>query len=1065
MFVKASGINKITLWAILALALVATPAVRASDGPVDYNRDILPMFAAKCYACHGPDEEHREADLRFDDRKATLELGAIVPGKPDESELIARIESDDPDLRMPPPQSNDTLSDEQKELFRRWISQGAEYDEHWAFVPPKRPPVPSVEDARWPRNPIDNFVLARLEAEGLSPTRKADRYALVRRVYLDLIGLPPTPEEADAFATNEDPAAYEKLVDQLLESPHYGERWARDWLDLARYADTNGYEKDRDRSVWPYRDWVIRALNADMPFDQFTIEQLAGDMLPGARTDQIIATGFHRNTMLNEEGGIDPLEYRFYAMVDRVATTGTVWLGLTTGCAQCHTHKYDPITHTDYYRFMALLDNADEPDLILKTPDVQQCREELELQIAELEAELPNQFPITGEEKPDEDPKAEPKAEPEAKPDARPDAKPEPESDAEPEAEPDEKPKAKPDVELSRQRFKVKFEEWLQKAQSEAVNWTVLRPVQFKSNLPKLERLDDHSILSSGDITKRDVFHLTFQIDEAALPVTALRLEVLPDDRLPAGGPGRAYYEGRKGDFFLSELSAKFGGAALEFVAASQSYGKLAFASNVDSVNANAENVHDGDGSTGWSTSQREGEPHQLVLNLSQPITQAGELQVEMLFERHYAASLGRFRFSTGAADTHITAKQMPVEMEKHLTAGADQWSDEDLARIKRHYSLSAPELAEARKPIDELREKLPTYPTTLVMQERPHDNPRPTHRHHRGEFLSPKEAVTPGIPDFLLTSTDGKNGPSDRLSLARWLVSRDNPLIGRVTVNRAWQAFFGTGLVKTSSDFGTQGDPPTHPELLDWLATEFVEQGWSLKKLHRLIVTSATYRQRSQFTPELLERDPHNALLARGPRQRVNAETVRDIMLRISGLLSPKLYGRSVYPPQPDSVSALAYGGASWPVSTGEDRYRRSLYTFSKRTAPFAAFTVFDAPTGETCIARRNRSNTPLQALTLLNDEMYLEMSRALAKRIMDRASSPKVRAGLLLRQLLTRPVEVEEIDAVVKYQRAQLARLENGELNAAEIAGNEEATPQQAAWAMAARALMNLDEVITKP
>ncbi len=537
-------------------------------------------------------------------------------------------------------------------------------------------------------------------------------------------------------------------------------------------------------------------------------------------------------------------------------------------------------------------------------------------------------------------------------------------------------------MEQRRKNFDVKFEKWLQKAQSEAVNWTNLRPVQLQSNLPKLERLDDHSILSSGDITKRDVFHLTFQIDEVALPVTAIRLEVLPDDRLPAGGPGRAYYEGRKGDFFLSELSAKFGGAAIEFVAASHSYGKLAFASNVDSVDANTENVYDGDGSTGWSTAEREGEPHQLVLNLSQPITQAGELQVEMLFERHYAASLGRFRFSTGAADAHIAAKQMPVELEKLLTVDAEQWSEEDFARIKRHYSLNAPELAEARKPIDELREKLPAYPTTLVMQERPHDNPRPTHRHHRGEFLSPKEPVTPGIPEFLLTTTDGKNGPSDRLSLARWLVSRENPLIGRVTVNRAWQAFFGTGLVPTSSDFGTQGDPPTHPELLDWLATEFVEQGWSLKKLHRLIVTSATYRQRSQFTPELLERDPHNALLARGPRQRVNAETVRDIMLRISGLLTPKLYGQSVYPPQPDSVSALAYGGASWPVSTGEDRYRRSLYTFSKRTAPFAAFTVFDAPTGETCIARRNRSNTPLQALTLLNDEMYLEMSRALAKR-----------------------------------------------------------------------------------
>jgi len=1016
------GMKRIEAGAILTVAFCVMGAVaQAADSPVDYNRDILPMFAAKCYACHGPDEEHREADLRFDDRKVTLELGAIVPGKPDESEFIARIETDDPDLRMPPPQANDTLNDEQKELFRRWISEGAQYEKHWAFVPPTRPPVPTVQDSNWPLNPIDHFVLARLEAEGLRPSRKADRYTLVRRVYLDLIGLPPTPKEADAFATSQDPAAYEMLVDRLLESPHYGERWARDWLDLARYADTNGYEKDRVRSIWPYRDWVIRVLNADMPFDQFTIEQLAGDMLPGATAEQIIATGFHRNTMLNEEGGIDPLEYRFYAMVDRVATTGTVWLGLTTGCAQCHTHKYDPITHTDYYRFMALLDNADEPDLILKTPDVQQRRDLLEMQIAELEEGLPDQFPSIDVEK--------------------------------------------PIAEQCQNHFDAKFGEWLAKAQSEVVNWTNLRPAELRTNLPKLELLDDSSIYSSGDITKRDVFNLTFKIDDTATPVTAIRLEVLPDDRLPAGGPGRAYYEGPKGDFFLSELSATFDGAAIEFVAASHSYGKLAFASNNDSVNANAENVLDGDGSTGWSTANREGEPHQLVLNLAQPITEAGELQIEMLFERHYAASLGRFRFSTGAADAHVAAKQLPVALEMLLEQEADCWSDKDWKRIKRHYSLNAPELAEARKPIDDLRKQLPTYPATMVMQERPHDNPRQTHRHHRGEYLSPKEQVSPGIPEFLSAVVTGRVGPSDRLSLARWLVSRENPLVGRVTVNRAWQAFFGTGLVRTSSDFGTQGDPPTHPELLDWLATEFVDRGWSLKKLHRLIVTSATYRQRGEFTPESLKRDPQNELLARGPRQRVNAETVRDIMLRASGLLAPKKYGRSVYPPQPDSVSALAYGNASWPTSIGEDRHRRALYTFSKRTAPFAAFTVFDAPTGETCVARRNRSNTPLQALTLLNDDMYLEMSRALANWAMAQTTSPEETASFLLRALLTRPASEAEIAAVVKYQQSQLLRLENGELNAGEISENEEATHQQAAWAMAARTLMNLDEVITKP
>jgi hypothetical protein len=998
----------------MLVLLVMAQGAAADEQPVDFNRDIRPLFAAKCFACHGPDEDHREADLRLDERETAVGSGAIEPGKPDQSDLMRRILSEDPDERMPP-QSNDSLSDAQKEIFQRWIKEGARYEPHWSFVPPQKPPIPQVEHADWPRNQIDYFVLARLEAAGLEPSAEADRFALVRRVYLDLIGLPPTPEEADAFVNDEDPQAYEKLVDKLLKSEHYGERWARQWLDLARYADTNGYEKDRERSIWPYRDWVIRALNDDMPFDQFTIEQLAGDMLPDATQEQIIATGFHRNTMLNEEGGIDPLEYRFYAMVDRVATTGTVWLGLSNGCAQCHTHKYDPITHSDYYRFMALLNNADEPDRLVKSPDIVERRRHLEDQIRLLEADLPNQFPpVDGDES----------------------------------------------IEQRRQQnLEAKFQAWLKSARDAAQDWQTLVPTSLESNLPRLEVLDDDSIFSSGDITKRDVFQLSFSLDASMLPITAIRLEVLPDERLPAGGPGRAYYEGRKGDFFLSELKASLDDTPIQFASASQSYGKI----SVGSGNANAENVFDGNGSTGWSTADREGQPHQLVLNLAKPIAESGVLQIELLFERHFAASLGRFRFSAVSAEKPAIATAFPDEIERLIVQPLEELSEAKQLQLTRHYLQVAPELGDARKQIEKMREQIPPFPNTMVMEERPADNLRKTFRHHRGEYLDPKEEVAPGIPAFLLN--DSQQSPQDRLALARWLVSESNPLIGRVTVNRAWQALFGVGLHRTSDDFGTQAQSPSHPQLLDSLACVFVEQGWSLKQLHRLIVTSATYRQSSQLSPALLKRDPQNELLARGPRLRVDAEMVRDIMLHSSGLLSRKMYGPSVRPPQPQSVTAVAYGSPPWIPSAGEDRYRRSLYTFSQRTAPFAAFVVFDAPTGENCIARRDRSNTPLQALTLLNDEMYLEMSRGLASLAMSKELSDQETARFIFRRLMTRPPHAEEETVIVNYQRSQLKRLEAGELRASEIFSSEAATNQQAAWALVARSLMNLDEAITKP
>lgn len=1015
---------------VLSSVVPLTAESLLAEEGVDFNRDVRPVLSSKCYPCHGPDESHREADLRLDVRSEAIDFGAIVPGDAADSEIIRRVLSDDPEEIMPPPQANDSLTSEEKATLRRWVDSGADYQKHWSFVRPSRPDVPNVEAANWAKNAVDHFVLSRLDREGLAPSPEAGAYALVRRVYLDLIGLPPTPEQVEAFVRDDSPRAYEQLVDDLLASEHYGEHWARQWLDLARYSDTNGYEKDRERSIWPYRDWVIKALNADMPFDQFSIEQLAGDMLPNPTQDQLVATGFHRNTMLNEEGGIDPLEYRFYSVVDRVATTGTVWLGLSTGCAQCHTHKYDPITHTDYYSLFGLLNNADEPDLLLKTPDVLARRTNTLEQIGELESKLAAQFPMP--------------VEAESKDTATENTDVEASSAA-----------VAIDAERRQDNLETHFSDWLDENRKASRRWTTITPTDMETNSARLEVLGDGSIFSTGDITKRDTFKLRFDVTKLALPITAVRLEVLPDERLPAGGPGRAYYEGRKGDFFLSEVDARLDAVDVSLVSASHSHGKI----SVGSGSADASGVLDGDGSTGWSTAKQEGKANQIVLNFDSAIAGGSVLEIELLFERHFAASLGRFRFSVCQSDKPVVASQLPVEIEAQLADG-DSLSDSERDGLLRYYLSVAPELAEARKPIDALRGSLPPFPSTLIFEERIADNPRTTHRHHRGEYLSPKEVVTAAVPEFL---REGR-GPTNRLDLARWLVSEDNPLVGRVTVNRAWQAIFGVGLQRSSDDFGTQAGLPTHPELLDWLACEFVDNGWSMKHIHRTLVTSAAYRQSSIVTQRLLERDPDNELLARGPRFRVPAEGVRDMLLASSGLLSEAKFGPGVRPPQPQIVTGVAYGSPKWEVSEGEQRYRRSIYTFRKRTAPFAAFATFDATSGENCTARRDRSNTPLQALTLLNDAMFLEMAQSIGQEAFDQLVPPAETVQFLFRRILSRPAEEAEVIAILSFYESQLARFAAGEISMKDVGGQAGTTPESAAWVTVARSIMNLDEAITK-
>ena len=982
-----------------AVVAICTSATIQGEELVDFSRDIRPLLSDRCFACHGFDDQTREADLGLHTREfATQDLGgyrAIDLKNPAESELLARITSADLDEVMPPPSANKPkLTPKEAELFRRWIEQGANYQQHWSFAKPAKPEVPKGDA----EHPIDRFLDRKIESRKLAKTEQAAPTTLLRRLSLDLRGVPPTEEELQQFLSaweNDSEKAWDQFVDLFLDSPLYGERWAREWLDLARYADTNGYEKDRPRSIWPYRDWVVRALNADMPYDQFTIEQLAGDMLPNPTTDQLVATGFHRNTMLNEEGGIDPLEFRYHAMVDRVATTGSVWMGLTTGCAQCHTHKFDPITHTDYFAMMALLNNADELEISVPAESLTKQREAIDQQIVAKEKEALGKI------------------------------------DA------------------------AKYKKWLAEQHREIVNWIPLEAQTLKSNLPLLQKQDDLSIYASGDFTKRDLFELAFDFPDAGgKKITAIRLEALPDKRLPAGGPGAAYYEGRKGDFFLSEVTARVGEKPVRFRDATVSFGKI----SIGSGKAVGMNILDGDGSTGWSTSSQEGKRNELVMNLVEPIPSEGRIEVDLLFERHFVAALGRFRISVTTDSGEAKADNSEIPHPKLA-------SDEEM-RIA--YLRKGPDFKALQKEIAGLEAKKPQYPTTLVFQERPKVNPRQTFRHHRGEYLSTREEVAPAVPAVFDPIPEDQ--PANRLSFAKWLVSERNPLAARVAVNRAWRAFFGTGILKTSGDFGYQSEMPTHPELLDWLSVEFVESGWSLKELHRQIVFSKAYRRDSRIDSSELEQDPENRYLARGPRFRLTGEMLRDSVLQASGLLSSKMGGPGVYPPQPASVTEMAYGRTAWKVSEGEDRYRRSLYTFAKRTAPFAAFLTFDGPTGESCLPRRDRSNTPLQALTLLNDPMFSEASEALANEVVKgqggKSASPKQVLQEMFRRVLTRDPKKDEAEQFLSYFEAQQSRLAGGELAADAVLQKKAAenANEIAAWKMVARVLFNLSESVTR-
>lgn len=1006
------------------------PVVRAQD-KVDFVTQIEPILATHCYECHGT--EKGRGKLRLHTRELALKGGAtgplLVPGNSAESYIVARLLGEGDEDQMP--LDEDPLSDEQIALIKRWIDEGAEWPaapgtgaaagpdfvEHWAYVAPTAPHVPAVSRPDWVRTPIDAFVLARLDREGLAPSEPAARETLLRRVSLDLTGLPPTLAEIDAFVADERPDAYERVVDRLLASPHYGERWARLWLDLARYADTNGFEADNARSNWAWRDWVVRAFNDDMPFDQFTVEQLAGDMLPNPTSAQRVATGFHRNSMLNEEGGVDPDESRYEMLVDRVNTTATVWLGSTLACAQCHNHKYDPFSQKDYFQMMAFFATASyeerphgagtiyrEPSLDLATPEQEAAREAIQTKLAAAEAALKDDPP-------------------------------------------------------DRQRAQAAWEAEMLALDA---SWTPLKPAHLSAtNDVTLRPSADGSIVASGPNPEITVYSVTAPLPAAG--VTGLRLEALLDESLPKSGPGRDPY----GHFRITGIDIVTGAGHDEahlsnVTVKSGKADGAAYAFDPAMLTARDGRAYVRKGQAWAIDALREGHrvPHQLVLSFTEPLDLPAGTPVTVRIRHEdgtLGQGLGRFRLSVTTADTPERIVAIPARARAWMQTPPAGRTEQQAAELASQFRAQSPLFADERLAVKELRDALGklAIPTTLVVEETPSFERPSVPLYDRGNFTSPGAPVYASVPGAL--SAMDESLPANRLGLARWLVSRDNPLTARVTVNRFWEALFGRGIVETSEDFGTMSSPPSHPDLLDALAVQFMESGWRVKPLLRAMVVSSTYRQRSAVTPDLLQKDPYNRLFARGPRFRLEAEMVRDAALVASGRLAPTLGGPSVFPEQPDGIWDSPYNRARWVESEGEDRYRRSLYTFHKRTAPYPLFTTFDATSREFCTVRRVRTNTPLQALATLNDEGLFELAAALGKRMAAEVqgdTNARLTHGFRLTTGRTPTAqELSRLRHFFEDARAHYtARHESGK------------DPDTLAWTMVGNVLLNLDEALTK-
>ncbi len=887
---------------------------------------------------------------------------------------------------------------------------------HWAFTAPVKPSEPKAKAEVRAGNAIDRFVLHQLEKEALHLSPEANRVMLIRRLSLDLIGLPPTVKDVDDFVADSDPKAYEKLVERLLASPHYGERWGRIWLDAARYADSNGFEKDAARSIWPYRDWVIQAFNKDMPFDRFTIEQLAGDLLPNATLDQRIATGFLRNSMLNQEGGIEPEQFRVEALTDRMDAIGKSFLGLTIACAQCHDHKYDPISQKEYFRLLSFINNDDEPFIEVPTPEQRKKRDELLAKIRALEERAHN-------------------------------------------------PKEQA--------------AWEESIHNEAGEWTVLTPREWHNFATKYEKQSDGSLLGGGDVKPGAVTHVW--TETTLTNIAGFRVEALMHPNLPYGGPGLV----ARGSFLLKEFTAET--YALQNPTVTNKVKFRRAIADIEAPGFGVAKAIDGDtdkgGWTAFTAPIRRNTEHRAVFESEEPIAgfPGGTVLKFTVYQKHAngdghsgapdkesgldSHAFGRFRISATVRPTPLKVDPLAPTQRRVLAIPLDQRTPEQQRELANAFIYRDATFA---KQVDQVLTNWPYAATTLALQRRTEQ--RETHLWKRGDWQRPAEKVDPDVPAALHPFP--AEAPPNRLGLAQWIVDRKSPTTARVIVNRIWQAYFGQGLVTTPEDFGTRVEKPSHPELLDWLACEFMERGWSFKAMHRLITASATYKQSSRVTPELYQKDPYNKLLARGPRFCVDAETVQDIALYASGLLNPKVGGPSVRPPIPQSVADTVYGGFSWPETTGEDRYRRGMYTFWKRALPFPSMVAFDTPTAEFSCTRRVRSNTPLQALTTLNEKTFVEAGQAMGMRVYkEGGSDERSRAIYAFRLCNGRAPTERELKSLIDFWDEQYRYFENRTAAALTVAL---ADPKQlpadvnahkvAAWAMVSRAILNLDESITK-
>ena len=1132
---------------LLALIL-CLPAVRAK---VSFNDQIRPLLSNRCYRCHGPDEEDRKAKLRLDTREGAIKekggFSAIVPGNIEDSELIFRIVTDDEDEMMPPPGKGERFSREEIDLFKQWIKEGAEYEIHWSYTKPVRPEVPVIgETVMKVRSPIDAFILDRLKKEGLSSSKEADRYTLIRRVSLDLTGLPPTAEEVETFLADQSPDAYEKLVDGLLAKPAFGEHWARMWLDLARYADSAGYADDPGRTIWAYRDWVIRAFNENMPFDQFTIEQIAGDLLPNPTEQQLVATAFHRNTKTNNEGGTSDEEFRNAAVVDRVNTTMATWMGTTAACAQCHTHKYDPITHEEYFQMFAIFNQSEDADRRNEAPILNVSvdngkRAKLEAEIAALE-----------------------------------------------------KAALVPDTSNLAEMAK-----WEAGLKSKPTAWQVLVPTKMTATSGATFAIgSDKSLLVSGKAAKTDGYSI--EASSNLKQITALKIEALSYEKLDGGGPGR------KENFVLNEVALSSGGnssskrgrfvrielpgnskiihvaevqafdtagvnVALKGKAKQSTTGyggdaRLAIDGNTNGIFTAKSTTHTNDGDkapywevdlgaeydlsrlavwnrtdnklqsrldgfklsvldakripvweqtfakapkreqavaldgaqrgsfasasatyeqkdfsapsaidgspasqSGWAVGGATGKDHHAVFRLAKPLP-GGALKIG-LAQMYPDHAIGRFRISV--TDAAEPAPALPHAIAAILAIPAAKRDAAARAALFAHYVKVNPAALRSREQIAALKKQIAALKpgtTVPIMRELPKAKHRKTHIQLRGSYLSLGEEVGPGVPKVFGSLPESQN--PDRLAMARWLVDRENPLTARVVANRFWENLFGVGIVLTSEEFGSQGERPSHPELLDWLAVEFMDGGWDVKKFLRLLVTSSAYRQNSHVTDDMAARDPDNRLVARGPRVRLSAEMIRDQALAVSGLLSSKMYGVPVRPPQPNLGLRAAFGGGTdWQTSTGEDKFRRGLYTSWRRSSPYPSMATFGAPNREVCTVRRGTTNTPLQALVTLNDPVYIEAAQSLARRMAVHQGSIADRIELGFRLTLARPPKEVESARLIALYDSTLTKYAADKKLAKEMATNPIGpipgggdVVELASLTVVANILLNLDETLMK-